>query len=104
MVPLALEGRDLCVSAVTGSGKTGAFALPAVERLLLRPPGSDAAVRVLVLVPTRELAVQCEGVFEQLMKGTGLRVAAAVGGAAIKTQVGCCASLVLPSVFVFVLL
>jgi ATP-dependent RNA helicase DDX27 len=37
VVPVALEGRDLCVSASTGSGKTGAFALPSIERLLLLP-------------------------------------------------------------------
>ncbi len=57
-----------------------------MERLLLRPPGSNAAIRVLVLVPTRELAEQCERVFEQLTRGTGLRQLAVVGGASIRSQ------------------
>lgn len=56
-IPLALAGRDICGSAVTGSGKTAAFALPILERLLFRPK-RVAATRVLVLTPTRELAVQ----------------------------------------------
>jgi hypothetical protein len=86
VIPPALEGRDMCVSAVTGSGKTGAFALPALERLMLRPKGSQAAIRVVVLVPTRELAEQCESVFAQLCVGTGLRHVCAVGGASVRTQ------------------
>ncbi len=86
VVPVALEGRDLAVSAVTGSGKTGAFALPAIERLLLKPPGSDAAIRVLVLVPTRELAVQCDAVFGELTRGTGLTRALCVGGSGLRAQ------------------
>lgn len=56
-MPIALAGRDICGSAVTGSGKTAAFALPFLERLLHRPRGI-AATYVLVLTPTRELAVQ----------------------------------------------
>ena len=87
VVPVALEGRDMAVSAVTGSGKTGAFALPAIERLLLKPPGCDAAVRVLVLVPTRELAVQCDAVFGDLTRGTMLSRALCVGGTSLKAQV-----------------
>jgi hypothetical protein len=87
VVPVALEGRDMAVSAVTGSGKTGAFALPAIERLLLKPPGSDAAIRVLVLVPTRELAVQCDAVFGDLTRGTMLQRALCVGGTSLKAQV-----------------
>jgi hypothetical protein len=56
-IPLALAGRDICGSAVTGSGKTAAFALPILERLLYRPKQSGA-IYVLILTPTRELAVQ----------------------------------------------
>jgi hypothetical protein len=56
-VPLALTGRDISGSAVTGSGKTAAFALPLLERLLHRNRRL-AATYVLVLAPTRELAVQ----------------------------------------------
>jgi DEAD/DEAH box helicase len=57
VVPLALAGRDLVASAITGSGKTAAFALPMLERLLFRQR-SVAATHILVLCPTRELAAQ----------------------------------------------
>lgn len=57
VVPLALSGRDIVASAITGSGKTAAFALPMLERLLFRTR-SFAATHVLVLCPTRELAAQ----------------------------------------------
>jgi ATP-dependent RNA helicase DDX27 len=56
-IPLALAGRDICGSAMTGSGKTAAFALPILERLLYRPR-QVAATYVLILAPTRELAAQ----------------------------------------------
>ena len=56
-IPVALLGRDICGCAATGTGKTAAYMLPVLERLLYRP--KDVAVtRVLVLVPTRELGVQ----------------------------------------------
>lgn len=57
VVPLALLGRDIVASAITGSGKTAAFALPMLERLLFRQR-RVAATHVLVLAPTRELAAQ----------------------------------------------
>lgn len=57
VVPLALSGRDIVASAITGSGKTAAFALPMLERLLFRTR-TVAATHVLVLCPTRELAAQ----------------------------------------------
>uniref|UniRef100_A0A6J0SL63 RNA helicase n=1 Tax=Pogona vitticeps TaxID=103695 RepID=A0A6J0SL63_9SAUR len=61
-IPLALEGKDLLARAKTGSGKTGAYALPLLQRLLRRKAGAEAvaeqAVRGLVLVPTRELGQQ----------------------------------------------
>ena len=56
-IPLALAGRDICGCAATGTGKTAAYMLPVLERLLFRPKES-AITRVLVLVPTRELGVQ----------------------------------------------
>lgn len=56
-IPIALMGRDLCACATTGSGKTAAFMLPVLERLLFRPK-KVAQTRILVLSPTRELAVQ----------------------------------------------
>lgn len=56
-IPIALKGRDICACAATGTGKTAAFMLPILQRLLFK--GSlEASTRVLVLVPTRELGVQ----------------------------------------------
>ena len=56
-IPLALLGKDLCACAVTGSGKTAAYVLPILERLLYKPK-SGSVTRVLILVPTRELGMQ----------------------------------------------
>lgn len=57
-VPVALLGRDICGCAATGTGKTAAYMLPTIERLLYKPRDGVACTRVLVLVPTRELGVQ----------------------------------------------
>eukprot|EP01035_Chromulina_nebulosa_P020868 gene20868-27051_t len=65
VIPLALVGRDVCASAVTGSGKTAAFMLPVLERLIYRPK-DQAAIRVLVITPTRELAAQIYEVTNKL--------------------------------------
>ncbi len=66
-IPQVLRGVDLLGLAQTGSGKTGAFALPLLERLLARKtsgtPGFRRVLRTLVLVPTRELAAQVGEVF-----------------------------------------
>ncbi|CAG9538022.1 unnamed protein product [Cercopithifilaria johnstoni] len=56
-IPLALAGRDLCACSATGTGKTAAFMLPVLERLLYRPQ-QRAMTRVIILTPTRELAIQ----------------------------------------------
>ncbi len=87
-VPAVLRGADLLALAPTGTGKTAAFALPLVQRLLAGPPRGYRRVRVLVLVPTRELAAQVAGVFEQL-GATGpqrLRVVAVHGGGSVNPQ------------------
>ncbi len=66
-IPLMLAGRDVCGMAQTGTGKTAAFALPVLQRLMTTsaPPSgvAVAAIRALVLAPTRELAVQIDEVF-----------------------------------------
>ena len=59
-IPAALTGRDLLVSSHTGSGKTAAFMLPSIQRLLAEPTIKGMGPRVLVLTPTRELAQQVE--------------------------------------------
>ncbi|KAH6584189.1 hypothetical protein BASA60_001072 [Batrachochytrium salamandrivorans] len=84
-IPLALQGRDICGSAVTGSGKTAAFIVPIIERLLFRPK-NEATTRVLVLVPTRELGVQCQSVAANISKFTDISICLCVGGMPTKIQ------------------
>ena len=79
VIPLALAGRDVCASAVTGSGKTAAFALPFLERLLYRPK-DNAAIRVLVVTPTRELATQIYEVILKLSQFTDVTTCLILGG------------------------
>ena len=80
-IPPALEGRDLIASAQTGTGKTAAFALPALQRL-----GSRGALRCLVLEPTRELAMQVETSIRDLARMTDLRVLSLYGGVGYGSQ------------------
>ncbi|KAM1818971.1 hypothetical protein FF1_000666 [Malus domestica] len=84
-IPVALAGRDICGSAITGSGKTGAFALPTLERLLYRPKRLPA-IRVLVLTPTRELGVQVLSMIEKLAQFMDIRCCQAIGGLPMKEQ------------------
>ena len=67
-IPAVLRGTDLLGLAPTGSGKTAAFALPLLQRLAAARQGYRRSVRVLVLVPTRELAAQVGGVFSDLSR------------------------------------
>ncbi|XP_038876108.1 DEAD-box ATP-dependent RNA helicase 10 [Benincasa hispida] len=75
-IPHALEGKDLIGLAQTGSGKTGAFALPILQALLEAPQAFFACV----LSPTRELAIQIAEQFEALGSGIGIKCAVLVGG------------------------
>jgi ATP-dependent RNA helicase DDX27 len=85
-LPVALNGRDVCASAITGSGKTAAFVLPILERLLYRDQRVPST-RVLILVPTRELAVQCNAVIESLSKYTNqIRTCLVTGGMSMAAQ------------------
>jgi len=81
-IPLILRGRDVIGLAQTGTGKTAAFTLPIVHRLL----GGPRRVRVLVLVPTRELAAQVTENFATYAAFTDLRVTDVYGGVAIGPQ------------------
>ena len=65
-IPVILGGKDLLALAPTGSGKTASFVLPLLEQLSKRPQMHNGHIWALVLVPTRELAVQIDEVFKQL--------------------------------------
>jgi ATP-dependent RNA helicase RhlE len=82
-IPPALEGRDLLASAMTGSGKTAAFLLPILQRLIERPRG---VTRALVLTPTRELAAQILGDFTDLAVHTPVTGFAVFGGVGMGQQ------------------
>ncbi|XP_060828935.1 probable ATP-dependent RNA helicase DDX27 [Bombus pascuorum] len=85
-IPVALLGRDICGCAATGTGKTAAYMLPTLERLLYRPLDGPSISRVLVLVPTRELGVQVYQVTKQLSQFTTIEVGLSVGGLDVKVQ------------------
>jgi ATP-dependent RNA helicase RhlE len=77
-IPPALQGHDILGSAETGTGKTAAFLLPVLQRLITSPGAGQT--RALVVVPTRELALQVADHAEQLSRGLPLRIATIYGG------------------------
>jgi ATP-dependent RNA helicase DeaD len=85
-IPPLLEGRDLVGQAATGTGKTAAFALPILQRIL--GEGERAEPLALVLVPTRELAVQVAQAMRSYGHDMGARVLAVYGGEPISRQLG----------------
>ncbi|MFZ2160697.1 MAG: DEAD/DEAH box helicase [Sideroxyarcus sp.] len=89
-IPVVLEGHDLMGGAQTGTGKTAAFALPILQKLLPHASASTSParhpVRALILVPTRELAIQVEQSVRTYAKHTNLRSLVVFGGVDIKTQ------------------
>src|SRR5450830_1784984 len=89
-IPVALAGGDLMAGAQTGTGKTAAFALPLLQKLLpFANNGASPAkhpVRALILTPTRELAIQVEESVRAYAKHTPLRSLVVYGGVDIKTQ------------------
>ena len=86
-IPPGLQGRDIVGCAQTGTGKTLAFVLPALERLL-RDQTKTKNPRVVVLEPTRELAIQVAGETRKLAARTHLRVVSVYGGAGMRKQSG----------------
>lgn len=85
LIPRALTGVDVLGQARTGTGKTASFVLPILERMM--QPGRAGGPRALVLVPTRELAVQVKDEFEKLAHGTKIHCVAVYGGKPIKGQI-----------------
>ena len=85
-IPAILEGKDVMVSAKTGSGKTAAILLPMLDQML-REDLPDGGTRGLILLPTRELALQTVKTFEQLAKFTHIKCGLVIGGEAFKHQI-----------------
>jgi len=81
-IPAALEGKDIVGIAATGTGKTFAFGIPMIQRLAQIQGG-----RGLILLPTRELALQVDEALRRLGHGSGLRTAVLIGGAAMGPQI-----------------
>src|SRR5712691_11452404 len=88
-IPVVLSGSDLLARAQTGTGKTAAFGLPMIDRLLVqnRRAPRPRTMRGLVLVPTRELAIQVQRALETYGSPVNARVAVIVGGVAMRPQV-----------------
>ncbi len=86
-IPLILEGKDVLGCAQTGTGKTAAFALPAIEQLLDPATDHQHKLRVLVLSPTRELAIQINDCFEDYSKHTNVRQTVVHGGVGANPQI-----------------
>src|SRR6266850_5638212 len=83
-IPVVLSGRDMIGCAETGTGKTAAFLLPIIQRISER---SRPGVRVLVLAPTRELALQIQQNYGELNTVKSNRSVIAIGGTNIRTQI-----------------
>jgi len=86
-IPAALRGRDIIGTAQTGTGKTAAFVLPILNRLLDGPRGANSGPRALIVTPTRELAEQIYQVVRALSAGTKLRSATIYGGVGSNRQI-----------------
>ncbi|KAF1830448.1 DEAD-domain-containing protein [Decorospora gaudefroyi] len=84
-VPIAMQGKDVVGGAETGSGKTAAFLIPILERLLYRPK-KVPTTRVAIFMPTRELAVQCFNVATKLASFTDITFALMAGGFSSRDQ------------------
>ncbi|WP_424406751.1 ATP-dependent RNA helicase SrmB [Pasteurella sp. PK-2025] len=85
-IPAAMEQRDVLGSAPTGTGKTAAFLLPAIQHLLDYPRRKPGAPRILILTPTRELAMQVAEQAESLAEFTKLSIATITGGVAYQNH------------------
>ncbi len=82
-IPIIVSGKDIMASAETGSGKTAAYALPIIQHL---KGTSERKPRCLVLVPTRELALQVQSQFERFSNNSGMRTVVVYGGTGYEKQ------------------
>lgn len=85
-IPLVLAQRDVMARAKTGTGKTAAFALPILDRLI-KAPNRINTLSVLVLAPTRELVQQISNSFNEYAQRTDISIMGAFGGVSIKPQI-----------------
>jgi len=85
-IPLAIQRKNLLVQSKTGSGKTAAFLLPTISRLLTEVSNNPLSTRVLILTPTRELARQILKNAQELLKYTTIKVGMICGGEELKYQ------------------
>lgn len=85
-IPVIMEGKDILAAAQTGTGKTAAFSLPLIHRLLDGQKARSNRVKVLVLTPTRELAAQVEENVRSFSEFAPLRIAVVFGGVGINPQ------------------
>ncbi|CAI5527809.1 unnamed protein product [Closterium sp. Naga37s-1] len=82
-IPIALTGRDILARAKNGTGKTAAFSIPALEKIDL----SRNVIQVVILVPTRELALQTSQVCKELAKHMSIQIMATTGGTSLKDDI-----------------
>lgn len=81
-IPVLVDGRDIMATAATGTGKTAAFLIPLINKVLINP-----REKVLIIVPTRELAVQVQEELSDFSRSTNIRSAICIGGVSIKGQI-----------------
>lgn len=86
IIPLVLRGRDVLGAAQTGTGKTAAFALPIIHKLVSASDAKQASARALIIVPTRELASQVASAIQEYSQGLELTCIALYGGANMARQ------------------
>jgi len=82
-IPLIINGKDILGLAQTGSGKTAAFLIPMINKVV-----RDNTNKCLIVVPTRELAMQIQDEFKDLSKDTGVKSVLIMGGNSMRTQIG----------------
>lgn len=83
-IPAILSGKDVLASSITGSGKTAAFLLPILQKFYHAPDVNYS--RVLIVTPTRELAIQCYECFSMLNKYVGLDACLVIGASSLQKQ------------------